>query len=279
MLKISSVSQTYRTKELPVKSFVFNGGEIQVNVDFRHGFPSNRYMIDAKLENSKDIMELFIATEAIRHFDPEAVIELFCPYIPYARQDRVMQDGEALSIAVMARLLNAQKYSSVSIWDAHSDVTPALINNSINVPAYKLIKPLILGSCKDAFIDKETCFIVAPDAGSIKKVSAVSKEYGIPMIRADKHRDVKTGQITETIVYSDHVGDKDFLIIDDICDGGRTFIELAAKLREKTTGKIYLYVTHGIFANGIEVFEGKIDGIYCVNIFSTVKDHPLLFKL
>jgi ribose-phosphate pyrophosphokinase len=278
MIKINAFRSGY-LKQLPLKSFVFNGGEVQVTIDFSKVFVNAEYTVFAQLENSGDIMELLVATDAIRHYDPEAKINLICPYVPYARQDRVMQPGEALSITVMARLLNAQKYSRVTIWDAHSDVTPALINNSNNIHVKDIIRTLFVGGKDNTYISGENAFLVSPDAGSIKKVSAVANQYNIPMVRADKHRDVKTGQITETIVYSDHVGDKDFLIIDDICDGGRTFIELAAKLREKTTGKVYLYVTHGIFANGIEIFEGKVDKVYCPNVFSTVQNHPLLVRL
>jgi ribose-phosphate pyrophosphokinase len=70
---------------------------------------------------------------------------------------------------------------------------------------------------------------------------------------------------------------KDFLIVDDICDGGRTFIELAKVLRPWTTGKIYLYVTHGIFSNGLDVFNSLIDGVYTANPFPKVDlNHKLL---
>jgi ribose-phosphate pyrophosphokinase len=88
----------------------------------------------------------------------------------------------------------------------------------------------------------------------------------MPFIQAEKIRDPNTGAITSTKVNIEkHVGDKNFLIMDDICDGGRTFIELAKVLRPLTTGKIMLYVTHGIFSAGLEVFLGYIDEIYCAN--------------
>lgn len=239
-LELSRIKPSFESiKSQMQASFIFNGGEIQVKVDVNNFYEGKvRCLIDARLESANDIMELFMVTDAIRTFEPKADIELQIPYVPYARQDRVMQEGEALGIVVMARLINAQKYSNIVIWDAHSDVTPALLHNSRNIHPKDLVRPVFTGQASNTYISNENTILVAPDAGSIKKVSAVAKEYSMPMVRADKHRDVKTGQITETIVYSEHVGDKDFLIIDDICDGGRTFIELAAKLREKTTGKI-----------------------------------------
>mgnify|MGYP000559891090 CR=1 FL=1 len=49
------------------------------------------------------------------------------------------------------------------------------------------------------------------------------------IVVASKHRDIKTGKITSTEVpgLSTEDGAKQFYIVDDICDGGRTFIELA----------------------------------------------------
>lgn len=59
--------------------------------------------------------------------------------------------------------------------------------------------------------------------------------------------------------------------------GTRTFIELAAKLRQLTDGKIYLYVTHGIFSKGAEVFDGLIDGIFTTNLMGA--KHPLITEI
>jgi ribose-phosphate pyrophosphokinase len=111
---------------------------------------------------------------------------------------------------------------------------------------------------------------VSPDAGAEKKIFAFAKELGFEnVVRAGKVRDVSSGKITGTEVYVPEPAlyktDKDFLIVDDICDGGRTFIELAKKLRPMTTGKIKLLITHGIFSKGIEVFDGIIDEVLVIN--------------
>ena len=63
---------------------------------------------------------------------------------------------------------------------------------------------------------------------------------------------------------------KDVTIVDDISDGGRSFIELAAVLRKRNVGKIYLYVTHGIFSKGLDVlFEAGIDEVFTTNSFGS----------
>lgn len=237
----------------------FPGGEIHVRLPEtllgRHSI-----VIQAALHSSNDVMALLMLTDAARRAGANE-ISLQIPYLPYARQDRVSNPGEALSLRVMCDLINAQSYRAVEVWDVHSDVGAALLDRVTVVQAAELLQ--------GAAIDFSNAVLVAPDAGAIKRVSAVAKHFGASMIRADKSRDTATGTITGTLVYSEHIGKRDFLIVDDICDGGRTFLDLAKVLRPLTEGKIMLYVTHGIFSKGTDVFEGIINEVYVANSFIT----------
>lgn len=278
---------------IPSTSFVFAGGEVQVKVD---NYESPEVYIEAVINSSDTLMELFMMTDAVRRWNPAVKITLEMGYVPYARQDRVMQPGEALSIKVLCDLINSQKYDRVIIWDPHSDVTPALLNNCFILSQAKTLNDHLpfgheyhkkgvsfsefpqLIQVRDAFV-KET-ILVSPDAGAVKKVGDVAKTCGFSQIvRADKTRDAKTGAITGTTVYSGHVGAKNFLIVDDICDGARTFIELAKVLRPLTDAKIILYVTHGIFSKGLEVMRGIIDEVYCANSFGKYPPNTNLMEL
>ena len=97
------------------------------------------------------------------------------------------------------------------------------------------------------------------DGARLKK----GQEYRL----ASKIRDTKTGYITETKLQGEVRG-RDVLIFDDICDGGRTFIELAKSLKAKGAKKISLYITHGIFSKGKDVLYNHIDEIICFNLIS-----------
>ncbi len=265
---------------VPRKTLIFSGGEVQFSLDelaLRLGTQSNkRVRIAVQLTDSVKVMELVMAVDAIRRLVPDAKLELSMPYVPYARQDRVMNPGEALAVKAFTDLINSLNFSAVYVADVHSDVTLALINNVHHSTVEQFTKVIP--------IETSNVVLVAPDAGSIKKVSTVAKTFNhatpAPMVRADKLRNTTTGEITGTVVYSDHIGDKDFLIVDDICDGGRTFLELAKVLRPKTNGKIYLYVTHGIFSHGLNVFDGVIDRVFVAYPFPNVDlTNPLVYKL
>lgn len=253
------------------RPMIFSGGEAQVRFDDVRP-TDGPFIIRAQLTDANSIMELLLVTDALRRMSPWASIALICPYLPYARQDRVCAPGEALSVKVMCDLINAQNFDSVEIWDPHSDVAMALLERAHAVGQEVFVNRLPLGS---------NTRLVAPDAGAMKKIAKISAATGLPFIQASKVRDTITGEITGTDVHWDFVGrsDEDLLIVDDICDGGRTFIELAKVLRQRTSGRILLFVTHGIFSQGLGVFEGLIDHVYTANAFPGVGAHPLLTEV
>jgi ribose-phosphate pyrophosphokinase len=58
------------------------------------------------------------------------------------------------------------------------------------------------------------------------------------------------------------------MFVDDIADGGYTFIELAKKLKERGVDKVYLVVSHGIFAKGFDNLKENIDHVYTSDSFA-----------
>lgn len=265
-----------------IERFTFPGGEVHIKLS-DGGLRQPVYPLTHFIRNSADIMALLLITDAMRRAGQQN-IALTLPYVPYARQDRVMVEGEPLSIKVFADLINAQNYTSVTVWDPHSDVTPALINNCKVVHQHEIIS----NNLATIGLSRTPHVLVCPDAGARKKILKVAQTLHInDIVWADKIREVATGKITGTtlgallpqpLVFSSKgkQSDCDVLIVDDICDGGMTFIELAKQLRPLTTGKIKLYVTHGIFSKNTEVFKGLIDEIYTANSWIPIEGQSLV---
>jgi ribose-phosphate pyrophosphokinase len=114
--------------------------------------------------------------------------------------------------------------------------------------------------------------LVSPDAGSNKKVANVAKYLNnisgqdICVVRADKLRNVATGQIIETTVYADDLTGKECYIIDDICSKGGTFCALAKVLKAKGASKVYLVVSHYEGTANIQTLKDSgIDLIFTTN--------------
>lgn len=201
--------------------------------------------------------------DILRKMNPRIRINLFMPYLPYARQDRNMVSRDSFGMRVFANMLNSLMLDGVMVFDAHSDVGPALINNCINIPQDKIAEYILPGGYDG---------LVVPDAGAYKKTSALSKTLQIPLVHMGKVRDVNTGAITETVLLSDSVmvAGKRLVLVDDICDGGRTFIEAARVLKAAGAGDLTLCVTHGIFANGL-------GGIHHKDVFSQIVTTDSIF--
>lgn len=246
---------------VPVDHSTFKGGEENVKIDLRHAPKGSIGFVEitAKIKNSSDVMALCMLVDAcsrLENLHTNAKFTLNLPYIPYARQDRIMQPGEALSIKVFARIVNSLGFDEVIVDDPHSDVSAALLDN-VKIRG----QDILVAEFHDQLAGKDVT-IVAPDAGARKKAQKVADRMRLPLVEAGKVRNVVTGQITGTTFFGD-VKDRECVILDDICDGGRTFIALAQSLKENGAKRVILYVTHGIFSFGKEViYEGGVDEIY-----------------
>lgn len=248
-IKIGNVTQA-------IKQFNFPGGEIGVEIQYWPCWDDvQRVDIIAHLKNSDDIMALLLTSDAVDRQYKFAKKHLTLNYVPYARQDRVCNEGESLSVSVMAKLINSCGFSRVKITDPHSDVTPALINNVDILESYDILKHK----------DLSQYYIVAPDAGAYKKAYKwAQKKNALGVITANKVRDVRTGNIVSVNVDQSVAGLKLF-VVDDICDGGRTFIELAKCLDGAEC--VELFVTHGIFSKGTKILTDVYDKVYSTNSY------------
>lgn len=191
-------------------------------------------------------------------------VDITYPYFPYSRQDRVTANREPFSLKIFCELLNTQDFFSVTTYDPHSDVIGALVKNIRIIEQHTIAKDCL----PKELLDNPDVMFVSPDAGAYKKLSKlITNDYRIVIGTKMRGTD---GSIIRTSVYSPcELKGKTCVIVDDICDGGRTFIELAKALRHKGATKIILYVTHGIFSKGFfELFDSGIDHIYTTNSFN-----------
>lgn len=261
----------HRLTRITPERFVFSGGEVQVRWPVATLRGAQAITLYAPIASSNDLMAVMLSVDAFRrntlHCPP---ITLVIPYFPYARQDRVCAEGEALSLTVVASMINSLGCVRVVICDPHSDVTPALVNN-----VQVITQANWMATAKKIYRNKclRDKVIVAPDQGASKKTAQLAAQENRPFVQATKVRDPKTGAITDTQLHGDVAG-KACLIADDICDGGRTFLALSNVLREQGATQVDLLVTHGIFSQGLAPFVGVIDHIFTTDSFPGNHDVP-----
>ncbi|GAA0817764.1 phosphoribosyltransferase family protein [Colwellia asteriadis] len=277
-MKIFSHELVGNKTAITFDSFTFSGGEEHIRFNPSDFATTSKIEIFARLTDSSKLVQLMIAVDALKRLSNEALpIELVIPYFPYARQDRVCVEGEALGAAVMANFINSLGFAKVTIWDAHSEVSPALLNRVVNIPQINLLE-----RCDELSqrLSIGELTLISPDAGASKKTIKIAETFnGEPeVIQAQKMRNFKTGEIIKTEILGDVEGKK-VLIADDICDGGRTFIELAKVLKDKGAVEVSLFITHGIFSKGLSVFEGLIDTIYTTDSFRPIEEFTTSNKI
>lgn len=218
---------------------------------------TNKVSIYWKFEDVKEVFDLMLIVNAIRNIKQYISIELLVPYLPFARQDRVCNEGESFSLKVIGDVLNSLRLNAIDVWDVHSQKAFDTINGLQN-KTQKMVFELV--ATKFNLVNPT---IVFPDAGAVVK----SHDFNCKKIFAEKCRDPLTGKLSgfKIINHNDILKNEDLYIVDDICDGGGTFVGVANELKKYTNGKIYLYVTHCIASKGFEVFDNIIEKVYTAN--------------
>jgi ribose-phosphate pyrophosphokinase len=252
------------------KFWTFPGGErsVKLTPDGQTNCMPIQMRMDFK--SSDDLVDMILAVNALRHmYGPNVNIELTVPYFPFSRQDRVMTDGESFGLQSAVDMIKMCNFSKVTTWDIHSDVAGAMFPAGVfhNVTQADLWADSIRDMTKS-----ETTVIVSPDAGALKKIYKVAEATDQSVVEAKKIRDVATGHIVKTEIDGTKLSGFDrVVIVDDICDGGRTFIELAKVIRDSGfKGTLVLCVTHGIFSKGLDVFTEDFDEIHTMNNINNV---------
>ena len=176
-------------------------------------------------------------------------VRWFIPYFPFARHDRRidMYDGLELQLA-----LEMVSELDVVIADPHSESTAVLPHFS-QAAAVKQLSAIGL-FIKDPIV-------VIPDAGAAKK--AYDWLDGRDVIQAHKKRDQRTGKLSGFAIPNQDLGGRPCVIVDDICDGGGTFLGLADVLKEANAGPLTLAVTHGLFTKGTTALTSAFAEVMC----------------
>jgi len=195
------------------------------------------------------------------HF-PEAHVTF--TYLPCSREDRRVSSVASYGLN---SILDMFRDRSVTTIDQHNP--DGEIDNNISPRA-------IL----NAIDDFGPCVLAFPDAGASGRYLSRLKDFWdvryFSAIYGEKVRNTLTGEVTDYRVEGDlpvrlnSSFSNSVLVIDDICDGGRTFIELAKVLKAKQSDvSLALYVTHGIFSKGLDELRTYYDYIYTTNTIKT----------
>lgn len=162
------------------------------------------------------------------------------PYLAYARQDRAFLEGEVVSVALVAKLLEAAGVRHVVTVDIHSQLAMSHFADMRNVSSI----PLLAERANAMKLQRPIA--VSPDAGGADRAKEFAKYLKTDMVALKKSRDRNTGEVTIDGKLEVNIAGRDAILIDDMISSGRSIIKAAEVLRKNGAGRIYAMCTHAL---------------------------------
>ena len=211
-------------------------------------------------DGEEEVFQILQLFDLINTVVPEhREITLYVPFMPYARQDKNVDNNLTFALRTFLKVISLT-YAKLVVFDVHSqDLLKELYPNFENIEPVKEIA--------DAIFDSKSNTLCFPDKGAKTRYEHLFPGLLENSIVLEKTRDQVTGSINGIKLadgYSPElVKYKQILIVDDICDGGRTFIEAAKVLYSHGADTVNLYTSHGIYSKGVVILhEAGIKKIY-----------------
>ncbi|MBR3592787.1 MAG: ribose-phosphate pyrophosphokinase [Clostridia bacterium] len=204
-------------------------------------------------------------------------ITVIMPMLYEGRQHR-RTARESMDCAMALQELVSMGVKNIITFDAHDP----RVNNAIpydgfdNVQAaYQMIKAL-LRSVPDVKLDREHTMIVSPDEGGMGRCIYYSSVLGLDLGMFYKRRNysiIVNGKnpIEAHEFLGNDITGKDLILVDDMISSGESMLDIAAKLKERGAGRIFIFSTFGLFVDGLQKFDqyyadGLIDKIFTTNL-------------
>ncbi|MBI1309515.1 MAG: ribose-phosphate diphosphokinase [Proteobacteria bacterium] len=192
------------------------------------------------------LMEILLLGDAAKRQGAAKVCGVV-PYLPYARQDREVLPGTAVSAAVVGGVL-AAAFDEVLTMDIHSEAALRFLGQrGKSVSAL----PLLARTVAEGMPDRPLC-VVAPDAGSMARAEAFAgalraagvKEVAMAMV--DKRRERANEVASATLV--GEVGGQHCVLVDDMIDTAGTLCAAADALQAGKAASVSAAAVHGVLS-------------------------------
>lgn len=245
---------------------LINGEEIKPTI-FPDGCPQvwnlpvhmlgESYVVTWKYENLTEYWSILQLGKLVK------ITILIIWYLPFGRQDKIISNQTCFGLHIfIEQLMQGLLGTRIEVIDQHNEkFFPVGIKQSFQ-PCH--------------YFDTEGFDLIAfPDISAHDKYERMYMYKGfsnrdIHKIIFQKIRNPTTGEITDYVISTDsrlleNREAKKMVVIDDICDGGATFIKCAKILKDLfPAAELHLKTTYGIYSKGKQVLMGAgYDSIEC----------------
>jgi len=207
---------------------VFPDGELYVRVEG----VEDEVIVVQSINSNDDLVQLMLIFDAVANADITAVI----PYMGYARQDRAFNEGEAVSIRAVAKLIESYADRVITV-NIHSEKAKSYFKKLVDVDAMPLIGDYYKG---------RDIVMISPDLGSLNRVKVASSYAGCEYDYLEKVRlDAENVEIKPKSL---DVKGKDVVIVDDIISTGGTIVEATKVLKKLGAKSVECACVHAVLA-------------------------------
>lgn len=246
-----SLAKTLEAPVAQVDTRTFPDGEVYARILTR---VADAHAVIVQSTNPNDnLVEAMLLAEAAREAGAKK-ITMVVPYFGYARQDRVFQDGEAISARTAARALGLDADHLVLLDPHKEDIAEFFPGTCTIVSA--------VPDLAETLGEAGATMILAPDKGARDRAARAANHLGVPFDHMEKTR-LSATQVRMEAKELD-VDGQIVAIVDDMIASGGTMITAARQLKEQGAKRVLAACTHGVFTNDAvpRLLAGGIDAVY-----------------
>lgn len=241
-------------------------GQQNVIVDLDYYDVKTPIIIKCRIKNFAEFEILLCIIKALQRND-RIIKQIDFKYLYGLRSDRSFSCGDCNYVKDILRpILNSLFPITINIYYAHSENAIYQLSG-----AYEHHHDY-----SDPYSDhilKHTGFIpIAADQSAKKSKDFIHCAFSKLRCRGNEI-DIRLSEM-ERIYILNEPKHSDILLIDDLCDGGATFIAEAEYLKRFFPDrKLYLFVAHGLFTKGLEHVAKHFEHVYTTNSYQDFEDY------
>ena len=222
----------------------FLDGESYVKIPSLNHCRNKKVLLCHRLfpDQNQSLIELTLLLGALKQVNAE--VTLLTPYLPYSRQDKIVQDGEVSAAETICRLLAQSGCSQLITFDCHFLTNPGS-NNFVGLPIFNIsLAEEIVKHISNQFKDHEF-IVVGPDEGARRMVG-----HQAQVLKKTRGEYKKVKFLERQILHEEkHYGlsGLNVLILDDMIASGSTMKSATVLLKKQGANKVICCATHGLF--------------------------------
>lgn len=208
-----------------------------------------------------NIMETLLMVDALERMGVKNVL-LAAPWLGYSLQDKVFRNGEPIAAKVIAEILSNTYFKRAILLDLHNSSIPGFFN----MPTEHLTAVDLFADHIKSHYNLQDSIVVSPDFGGLKSARSFSGLLGLDLANIDKHRDLKTGQVSAMGLHGD-VQNKIVFIFDDVIMSGGTVVKACLVLKDAGAREVHFLASHGVFCDNAldKIIHCGIDSVTITN--------------